>query len=133
MTERMSLADFKATNWTKPAKYRNRRVIIDGWPFDSKLEAARYEELKLARQIGFVDWFICQTPFRLPGGIIYRADFLVVWSAKSNIGHCVRVEDVKGARTRLSMNKIAQVEEIYGIKIDVITKNHMRAVGKRSR
>jgi Protein of unknown function (DUF1064) len=126
MTERMSLADFKATNWTKPAKYRNRRVIIDGWPFDSKLEAARYEELKLARQIGFVDWFICQTPFRLPGGIIYRADFLVVWSAKSNIGHCVTVEDCKGADTRVSINKRRQVEELYGFKV-ILIKRRSRA------
>jgi hypothetical protein len=117
----MSVAEYRAGQTAKPRKYRNHRVEVDGWVFDSKLEARRYEELKLARKIGFVDWFIAQVPFRLPGGIIYRADFVVVWSAKSNIGHCVRVEDCKGARTRVSINKIKQVEAIYGIKIDIIT------------
>jgi Protein of unknown function (DUF1064) len=127
VTERMSVENFRAIHGKqKVSKYGNKRVEVDGWKFDSKLEANRYEELKLARRMGFVEWFICQVPFRLPGGIIYRADFLVVWSAKSNIGHCLTVEDCKGADTRVSINKRRQVEAIYGIKVTLI-RRHRRA------
>lgn len=141
MTERMSLSDFKA-GMKKPAKYRNTRVMVDGWPFDSKLEAARYDELKTLRRVGAVAWFLCQVPFRLPGGIIYRADFLVVWShaAVVKMGDCagvaifadsigkdfVTVEDCKGARTRVSINKIKTVEAIYGIKVTIVTRKTVR-------
>jgi hypothetical protein len=125
MTEHISVTQWKTwkVQGKSRSKYGNKRVEVDGFKFDSKLEANRYQELKLARTIGFVDWFICQAPFKLPGGIIYRADFLVVWSAKSNIGHTVTVEDVKGARTRVSINKIKQVEELYGIKVTIITRS----------
>ena len=123
MTAHMSVEEFKALAVPpKRLKYGNKRTEVDGFMFDSKLEVQRYEELKLARRMGFVEWFICQAPFRLVGGIIYRADFLVVWSAKSNIGHTVTVEDCKGCRTRLSITKIKQVEELYGLKVTIITR-----------
>ena len=119
----MSVAEFRQIQGKqRPNKYGNKRMVVDGWPFDSKLEASRYEELKLARTLGFVEWFICQAPFRLPGGITYRADFLVLWSARSNIGRVVTVEDCKGAMTRLALNKIKQVEELYGLKVDLIRR-----------
>jgi uncharacterized protein DUF1064 len=121
----MSVADWKALQRNEvPTKYGNKRVVVDGWPFDSKLEAARYSELKLLRKSGAVKWFICQVPFRLPGGIIYRADFVVVWAASSPEpkDEQVTVEDCKGARTSVSINKIKQVEELYGIKVTIITR-----------
>jgi hypothetical protein len=118
----------------KPTKYRNKRVVVDGWPFDSKLEAKRYEELKALRASAAVKWFLCQVPFRLPGGIIYRADFLVVYRRFPDhhryVEPCedefVQIEDCKGARTRVSTNKIRQVEEIYGIKVRIITRGKRR-------
>jgi len=123
VTERMSAAEFRALNGKqKVNKYANKRVVVDGWPFDSKLEANRYEELKLARRCGLVEWFICQAPFRLPGGITYRADFLVQWSDLSTLGRVVTVEDCKGADTRVSINKRKQVEAIYGITVTLIKR-----------
>jgi Protein of unknown function (DUF1064) len=124
VSERMSvgeLRELQAAFAAKVPKYRNKRVVLDGWQFDSKLEASRYEGLKALRSAGAVAWFLCQVPFRLPGGIIYRADFLVVWK-----GLGLTVEDCKGARTRVSINKIKQVEEIYGIKITMITRKGMK-------
>jgi hypothetical protein len=127
VTERMSAEDFRAIQGKqKVNKYGNKRVVVDGWPFDSQLEATRYEELKLARRCGLVEWFICQPPFRLPGGITYRADFLVQWSDRSTLGHNVTIEDCKGADTRVSINKRRQVEAIYGIKVTLI-RRHRRA------
>jgi Protein of unknown function (DUF1064) len=129
LTTRMSVADFKALKDVRGStrsktKYRNTRVQVDGFWFDSKLEAARYDSLVLLRKSGEVRWFICQVPFRLPGGIIYRADFLIVWAAEDC--SAVTVEDCKGARTRTSINKIKQVEAIYGIKVQIITRKNVR-------
>jgi hypothetical protein len=128
----MSVADFRALQRNEvPTKYHNKRVMVDGWPFDSKLEAARYEELKVLKKAGEVAWFVCQCPFRLPGGITYRADFLVMWSPYSNSPACSQegpytVEDCKGAITRVSLNKIKQVEELYGLKVTLIKRARKR-------
>jgi len=126
-TDRLSLADFKALhNGSKRAsKYGNTRVKVDGFTFDSKLEAARYDELKLLRKAGEVRWFIMQAPFKLPGNIIYRADFLVVWNAGCDYDRVV-AEDCKGCKTRVSINKIKTVEAIYGIKVQIITRSNVR-------
>jgi hypothetical protein len=102
------------------AKYNNRRTQVDGWWFDSQLEADRYRELKLLKASGYVLWFICQAPFRLPGGITYKADFVVVWW---DLDKGTTVEDCKGMMTRVSQNKIKQVEELYGIKVEIITRD----------
>ena len=131
MSARWTLADVKALQSrgqvkSSSNKYNAKRTQVDGWWFDSKLEAARYDELKTLRRAGELLWFLCQVPFRLPGGIIYRADFLNVWRER------VTVEDCKGAMTRTSLNKIKQVEEIYGIKIELITRSNVRCVTPRS-
>jgi Protein of unknown function (DUF1064) len=116
MQERMSVAQYKARK--SAPKYRNKRTRVDGILFDSKLEAKRYGELKALKAVGDVAWFIMQVPFRLPGGITYRADFLVVWKDF----RFPRIEDCKGVMTRVSLNKIKQVQEIYGITVDIIKK-----------
>lgn len=99
---------------SKAPKYRNVRVEVDGLKFDSKKEAARYSLLKQLRAAGDVLWFIRQPTFDLPGGIRYRADFLVVLA-----DGCVRVEDVKskGTRTRVYINKAKQVKALYGVEV----------------
>lgn len=132
---RMTAEEFNAMTarhgFKKANKYGAKRTEVDGLWFDSRLEARRYEELKLLLKSCAVKWFIRQVPFDLPGGIRYRADFLVVWAWKP--GHWggvpvpmhtepVTVEDCKGARTRVSINKIKQVEALYGIKIEIITR-----------
>jgi hypothetical protein len=108
----------------KPSKYRNHPTVVDGIRFDSRLEASRYQELKLLRASGAVLWFVLQTPFRLPGGITYKVDFLIVWNKGDRqwpIEH-ITLEDCKGIATRVSLNKIKQVEEIFGVTIEIIRK-----------
>ena len=101
----------------KPRKYRNVPTVVDGQRFDSKLEARYYEQLKLRRAAGEVLWFISQAPFRLPGGVIYRADFLVALASGG-----VDVVDCKGRLTQASANKIKQVRAIYGIDVKLVRK-----------
>ena len=115
----ISVAEFRKLK--KPNKYDAKATVVDGQRFASKAEANRYLELKSLREAGEIAWFITQVPFRLPGGIVYRADFLVVWKG----GGFVTVEDVKGFLTPVSKIKIAQVEAIYGIKIEVITRRKL--------
>lgn len=123
---RMSLADYRlmsASGAKRVNKYNAKRTEVDGIWFDSKLEAARYVELRALEKSGHIAWFIRQVPFDLPGGIKYRADFLIVWHIWDPYQtRNPTVEDCKGARTRVSINKIKQVEAIYGIKIDIITR-----------
>lgn len=39
-------------SYKKRGKFNNRKIIIDGLVFDSKLEGKRYQELKLMEQKG---------------------------------------------------------------------------------
>ena len=87
------------------------------------MERDRYLELQRLRLAGAVAWFICQPPFRLPGKITYRADFLVVWR---DFLPRVTVEDCKGVVTQVSLNKIKQVRELYGVEVKIITRRNVR-------
>lgn len=101
------------------AKYGNTRTVVDGVRFDSKKEAAVFERLRaeMAEPVGNPDdaaWFCLQPQFVLPGGVIYRADFLVVTRAGR-----VRVIDVKGyKKDKVYRLKKRQVESLYGIEIE---------------
>lgn len=98
----------------KRHKYNAKATLVDGIRFDSKAEARRFEELKRLRQAGEVLWFIRQPSFDLPGGVRYRADFLVVWPEG------VTVEDVKGVKTDAYKIKKRQVEALYGVQIEEV-------------
>lgn len=104
--------DCKADGTPAPSKYRNRKTTVDGITFDSKKEADFYTRLTRLQAAKAVSWFIRQVPFDLPGGVKYRADFLVVDQHQGVI-----VYDVKGYRTEVYRLKKRQVEALYGIKI----------------
>lgn len=97
----------------KRAKYGNRAVVIDGKRFDSKLEGRCYQELNLLWKSGQILWFVRQVKFELPGGVVYRADFLVV----SKDG--VEVIDATGFMTSVKANKLKQVKAAYGIEVAI--------------
>jgi len=96
------------------SKYGNIRTEVNGIKFASKKEAGRYMELAMLQKAGYVDWFICQPRFNLPGGIKYYADFLVVWKDRQT-----GIEDVKGYDTRVSKMKRKMVEDLYPITIEL--------------
>ena len=75
-----------AGNSTKPTKYHNQKIDVNGIPFDSKKEARRYELLMYAQQVGVISDlrmqhdFTLQDAYTTPEGeriraIRYRADF----------------------------------------------------------
>lgn len=128
-TERMSVAAYK-TGKVKANKYSAQAIVEDEHRFDSKLERDRYLYWKNLWQIGAIAWFTRQVPFYLPGGIIWRADFVVVnlhdTIARERFGDAVIVEDCKGTMTRVSINKIKQVEAIYGFQVQIIKRGWKR-------
>lgn len=86
-------------------KYGNKKVVVDGYKFDSQKEARRYKELKLMERAGVIKNLELQPAFELIPTIrteyetlrktVYKADFKY-FDVKAD--HEV-VEDVKGFRT----------------------------------
>ena len=100
----------------KPRKYRNEPVTLDGIRFDSKHEAAVYQELMFRVKSGELRNVLLQVPFILPGGIRYVADFVTltpdfriegVYDAKSEITR----------KNRVYINKRKQMKACWGIEI----------------
>lgn len=87
------------------SKYNVKKVVIDNVKFDSKAEAAYYQQLKLLKMSGEVvsfdlhPEFVLQESFRKNGklyrAIKYKADFLVLYKD----GH-EELIDVKGMLTK---------------------------------
>ena len=119
-------------------KYGNTKVIVDGIQFDSKREAARYQELKLLERAGVISFLQRQTKFQLipdqhapsnavytkgprkgqrkPGKLLehecsYIADFCYIQNGETV------VEDAKGYRTEVYRIKKKLMLERYGIQI----------------
>lgn len=88
------------------SKYHNEPVTVDGYRFDSKAEAARYQELRLLEKAGYIanlrlqPQYLLQPAFTNRLGnreraIIYRADF--AYQERMETGLWLEVvEDVKG-------------------------------------
>lgn len=88
---------------TRPSKYRNTPVVVDGFRFASTAEAGRYRVLKMMQQAGEISHLMCQEPFVLAPSVLingakrktpalrYVADFVY----RDKRGSMV-VEDVKG-------------------------------------
>lgn len=113
------------------SKYGSRKVAIDGITFDSKKEAARYQELKLLERSGEIHFLQLQVKFPLipaqyenpnsptksgRGKCLerecnYIADFVYYKNEKTV------VEDTKGFRTEAYKIKRKLMLERYGIQI----------------
>lgn len=103
------LARLKAYRTAKPSdvrdsKYRNVPTVIDGIRFDSRMEAARYQELCLLQRSGAIQGLTVHERFELVPkatlksgarvrAIVYEADFSYFE------GITKVVEDVKGVLT----------------------------------
>ncbi len=98
-------------------KYNAKQVEHDGYRFDSKIEGRYYEKLKLRQKAGDVIFFLRQVPFHLPGNIKYVVDF-VVFSSDGTVSFV----DIKGFDTPMSKMKRKQVENLYPVSIDIVSK-----------
>ncbi|HUX03238.1 MAG TPA: DUF1064 domain-containing protein [Phycisphaerae bacterium] len=107
-------------------KYGNVPVVVDGHWFQSGAEARRYKELLHLHAAGEILWFCLQPTFRLPGGIEYRADFIVCRPCRDPNRSAVseiRIEDVKGSkatRTKEYRLKKRLMLDRYGIEIEEV-------------
>lgn len=127
--ERMTAAEYLAGQGATPAqapapsKYRNQRITMADGDFDSKTEAARWEQLKLLARAGQIEDLQRQVKIPLYGRDgpllgengrprVYVADYTYFDRA---LGVPV-VEDSKGCRTKEYLLKKA-VLRAQGIKI----------------
>ena len=99
----------------KKHKFNAVPTVNDGFRFDSKKEAARYERNKLLIASGEMVFQLRQVPFHLPGGVRYVLDFIEFYK-----NYDILFIDVKGRDTPQSKQKRRQVEAVYPIKIDLV-------------
>ncbi len=104
-------------NKQKKHKFGAKRCEVDGKKFPSKLEGQMYLQLKMRQHAGDVLFFLRQIPFDLPGDITYRLDFMIFLSNGE-----IEFIETKGHMTADAKIKIAQTEEIYGIKIKIVER-----------
>ena len=98
-------------------KYRNKKVIVEDYVFDSLQESKRYKELKLLLRAGQISnlelqpHFLLQDSFKKNGKtyrkIEYIADFKYIENGKTI------VEDVKGMQTDVFKLKHKLFEKKY--------------------
>ena len=108
--------ELRKSETPKRRKYGNTPTTRDGRTFDSKHEAEVYDELMLLTKSGDLLGVYCQHPFRLPGGVVYRADFVALLP-----GGKYRVIDAKSEATqkdRVYRLKKRQMRECLGITIE---------------
>ena len=84
-------------------KYHNTKTVADGIKFDSKLEAERYEQLKILERAGVISDLELQPEYELIPSFrkngktwrktVYKADFRYIL-CENNI---IIIEDVKGS------------------------------------
>lgn len=99
------------------SKYGAERIERDGQRFDSKLEADVYDALRARGSM-----FLRQVPFHLPGGVIYRLDFLEILDPAA-----VRLLDPKGVITQTFHAKRRMVEDLYRpLRIQTVTRDDLR-------
>ena len=99
-------------------KYNNARVEVDGMQFDSKREAARWQELRLMERAGEISDLRRQVRYelvpKLPGE--RRVDYIADFVYRDKDGNEV-VEDVKGVRTQAYIIKRKLMLWRYGLRI----------------
>lgn len=103
-------------------KYHNRKVTINGETFDSKKEAARWQELLLLQRAGKISHLNRQVTYTLipsqyiEGKCVERAVKYVADFVYKENGNLV-VEDTKGLKTPEYVIKRKLMLQVYGIRI----------------
>lgn len=108
------------------AKYHNKKVVYDGYTFDSIKEKNYYIKLKLLEKAGKIKELELQKEYELQPSfklnnktsrkITYRADF----TYKTTEDNKIHVIDVKGYRTDVYRLKKKLFEYKYKIEIEEI-------------
>lgn len=99
-------------------KYNNKKTIVDGIAFDSKMEARYYQNLKLLQEAGEITAIELQPKFELlptftKNGVTHRA---ITYTADFKVMHNdgrVEIVDVKGHETQVFRIKRKLFEKKY--------------------
>jgi len=104
--EHLTASQFKEYNGMSKRKYNNKRIEIDGYQFDSKLEADFYQRLKPLVKSGKIKELKIHPRYLLQEGftkngkhyqpIYYIADFEVLYDDGVTV-----IYDTKGMRTEV--------------------------------
>lgn len=100
------------------SKYHSTKTLIGNLVFDSKREAARWQELVLLARAGEISDLDRQVRFELipkqqgERAVYYKADFVYT----DKVGKKV-VEDAKGVKTREYVIKRKLMLQKYGLRI----------------
>ena len=103
------------------SKYKNKKVWLDGFTFDSKAEARGYLELRLLERAGEIRKLELQKKYVLipkqdgERAVTYVADF--VYEEAYQNGWREVVEDVKGCKTEVYRLKKKLMLHMLGIRI----------------
>ena len=108
------------------SKYKAKKTVVDGIPFASKKEAARYQELKLLERAGVINDLVLQPRFLLQEKFEYKgktewkieyvADFKYIDTRTGN----VVVEDTKGYKPDVYKIKRKLFLKKYGENFEFI-------------
>lgn len=100
------------------SKYNNTKIRVDGRLFDSKAEAARWQELQLLERVGEITELERQVEYELipkqkgERAVKYIADFRYI----DHDGKTV-VEDTKGVKTPVYILKRKLLLWVHGIRV----------------
>jgi hypothetical protein len=104
MTDTMTAEEYRKSLKSGRSKYGNRRVVADGYTFDSKAEHAEYQRLRLRERAGDISKLVVHPKYTVlesfhtsdggsVPGIVYEADFSYIERGREI------VVDVKGRQT----------------------------------
>jgi hypothetical protein len=105
----------------KGNKYGAKKVVVDGIPFDSTVEGARYLQLRAQEKGGIISGLYCQHPIAIRGENgakigLYWADFVYFDALGEEI-----IEDVKGVLSAVFKLK-RKTLAAQGVIIDVVKR-----------
>lgn len=98
------------------SKYHAIKTEVDGYVFDSKKEAARYSELKLAEISGDISDLELQPRFPIIINETKICTYIADFRYKERDGKEI-VEDCKGMRTAVYRLKKKLVLAVHGVEI----------------
>jgi Protein of unknown function (DUF1064) len=103
-------------------KYGNEPTRVDGRLFHSKLEAARYAELKALQLGGIIDDLECQPKFPLSVKGIHVCTYIADFRYHDTETGRQIVEDVKGHATEVYKLKRRLMLALHGIDVQEIRR-----------
>jgi hypothetical protein len=110
-------------------KYSNVPTTVDGKTFHSKLEAERYQELRILAKAGKIRNLQCQVKFSLDVDGVHITNYIADFTYHTENGAFV-VEDTKGVITDVYKLKERLMAACHGIKVERVYRSQV-GTGKR--